>query len=705
VKRAICVLLAAGAAALAQAPAPARTKPAAPSPAPLPSYKELKYPALPPVKVPEPAEFTLSNGMRVFLLEDHELPLIRGLAMVRTGNLFDPPDQRGLSQVMAEVLRSGGTRTKTGDQLDEELENMAASVESGMDETSASVSFSGLQESAGAVLAIFKDVLTSPEFRQDKIDLSLTQLRGAIARRNDDADAIPGRELASILYGRDTPYGWQIEYQHLARIKRDDLTAFYRRYYFPANILLAVYGDFRTAEMRERLEKLFADWTPRQPAVPPFPQVAARTAPGVYLAEKPDVTQTFFSIGHLGGTFLDKDYAALQVAANILGQGFSSRLMSQIRTRLGYAYSIGASWSAAYDHPGTFTISGSTKSGSTVAALQAIGAELDKMRAAEVTRRELEEAQQAVLNSFVFFFDSPVKTLNRVVRYEYYGYPKDFLFQYQKAVAAVTRADVMRVARDRFRPENLAIVAVGNSKDFDQPLSTLGKVTVLDLTIPEPRQELAAADSASLARGAQLLERAQQAMGGAGPLAAIRDATQTLEMTMSAAAGGMKVKQVNRYLLGEHFRQEQEMPFGKLIAYTDGKTGWLSTPQGVMNMPAEVLRQAQGELFRRLPALVLASRNPALRVNAVGENAVEVSESSQSVRLELDSATGLPARLQYQEGGTQVVESYSDWRETGGVRMPFRIVLEQSGNRIAEASVTEYRFNSGVTADELGKKP
>ncbi len=121
--------------------------------------------------------------------------------------------------------------------------------------------------------------------------------------------------------------------------------------------------------------------------MPPFPPVTAKPAPGIYLAEKPDVTQTFFSIGELGGTLRDKDYPALQVAANILGQGFSSRLMSQIRTKLGYAYDISASWAANYDHPGTFRIDGSTKSATTTETIQAINVELDKMRTGEVTRR------------------------------------------------------------------------------------------------------------------------------------------------------------------------------------------------------------------------------------------------------------------------------------------------------------------------------
>ncbi len=352
------------------------------------NYKELKYPPLGQVKVPEPAEVTLSNGMRVFLLEDHELPVVKGSATVRTGNLFDPPGKIGVADATADVLRSGGTSAKSGDQLDVELENIAASVESSMGETSATVGFSALKETADTALGIFKDVLSEPGFRQDKIDLALTQMRGGIARRNDDAGNIPDRELARILYGRDTPYGWQVEYADLDHIQRADLLSFYRRYYFPKNIMLEVYGDFNTAEMKDKLEKLFGGWKAEQPAVPAFPPVTAKPAPGLYLAEKDDVTQTFFAMGELGGTLRDPDYAALEVAANILGEGFQSRLMTQIRTKLGYAYNIGAAWSATYDHPGTFRIVGSTKSMTTTETIEAIQVELRKIRDQPVTDTE-----------------------------------------------------------------------------------------------------------------------------------------------------------------------------------------------------------------------------------------------------------------------------------------------------------------------------
>jgi zinc protease len=683
----------------------------------VPSYKNLKYPPLPQVKIPEPAEFTLSNGMRVLMLEDHELPLIRGLALIHTGNLLDPSDKRGLSQVMADVLRSGGTKSKTGDQIDEELENIAGSVEAGMDETSASVSFSGLKETADQVLAVFKDVLTNPEFRQDKLDLTLTQYRSAIARRNDDAGDIPSRELTRILYGKDTPYGWQPEYADLARIHREDLMAFYQRYYFPKNIMLAVYGDFTAAEMHDKLEKLFADWKVEQPPAPPFPPFTAKPAPGIYFAPKEDVTQTFFSIGQLGGTLRDPDYPALEVAANILGEGFSSRLISRIRTQLGYAYSIGASWSANYNFPGTFRIGGSTKSMTTVETVQAIREEVDKLRTTEVTQKELDEAKEAVLNSFVFFFDSPSKTLNRVMRYEYFGYPKDFLFQYQKAIAAVTRADVLRVAKEHIHPEELAIVAVGNPKEFGKPLTTLGKVTELDLTIPEPKQELSKSDAGSLARGKQLLERAQQAMGGAEKLAAVKDATYTAELALEAAAGGIKIKQVNMYLAPGELRQEQELPFGKVIAYTDGKTGWLSTPQGEQPMPAEVLKQAQGEIFREPYAVMLSDRDASRVVNAIGENTVEISTATGglSVRVEFDPATGLPARETYTDIGSggapaETTDIFSDWREVAGnslpgLRLPFRAIQLENGMKMLEVTVSEYQINSGLATAELSKRP
>src|SRR5260370_2838165 len=149
-------------------------------------------------------------------------------------------------------------------------------------------------------------------------------MRRAISRRNDDANGVAEREFASIVYGRNTPYGWEIEYADVDKIQRQNMLDFYHRYYSPANLKLEIYGDFNTAEMKTKLEQILGAWKFTQPPVPPFPKVQAVPAPGVYVAAKTDVTQTFFNVAHLGGELHDKHYPALAVPAHILRARFST---------------------------------------------------------------------------------------------------------------------------------------------------------------------------------------------------------------------------------------------------------------------------------------------------------------------------------------------------------------------------------------------
>jgi len=677
----------------------------------LPSYKDLKYPPLPPLKVPDPTEMTLSNGMKVLLLEDHELPLISGAALIRTGNLFDPPSKKGLAGLTGEVLRSGGTKTRTGDQLDQELENVAASIESQIGETNGTLSFSCLKENTDQVLALFRDLLTSPEFRQDKVDLTKTQSRSEISRRNDDPDGIAQREFSDIVYGRNTPYGWSIEYSDIDNIQRQDLIDFYHRYYFPANITMEVIGDFSTAELKTKLEQVFGVWQTTQPAVPAFPKVENKPAPGVFLASKEDTTQTFFHVGELGGELRDKDYPALEVASEILGGGFSSRLFRSVRTKHGWAYNISASWAANYDHPGTFDISGSTQSAHTVDTLKAIEQELETIRTTEVADDELQTAKDTVLNGFVFNFDRPSKTINRLMIYQYYGYPKDFIFQYQKAIASVTKADILRVAQQYFQPKNLSYVAVGNPKDFGTPLASLGmKVQPIDLTIPEPKQQAAEADPASRAKGKALLGRVQQALGGADKLAGVKDLQFRADVEVFTPGASMKVKQTNSFIAPSTVRQDNELPFLKQSVYTDGTAGWLAGMQGVQTLTPPVLKQIQGEAFRQMVSLSLSDRDADRTVNQSADGVLEISsKDGESVRITVDEKTGFPAKLAYRqspaEGGAAVEEIFSDWRDVDGLHLPFQWSVMQGGKKFAGVTVRDYKINSGLTVATLGQKP
>ena len=695
----------------------AQTKPpSAAAAAAIPSYKDLKYPSLKPVKIPDVATFTMPNGMKLYLLENHELPLVRGTALVRTGNLFDPADKVGLATITGMVMRTGGTKDKTGDQLDAQLENIAASVEASIDESFGSVSFSCLKENSEEVLGAFHDVLTAPGFRQNKIDLAKTELRSGISRRNDDAHGIGEREFYSTVYGRNTPYGWQVEYATVDGITRDDITGFYQRYFFPENIMLAVMGDFSAADMKAKLEKLFGDWTLKQPAVPPFPSVKAKPERGIFLATKTDVEQTFFSLGHLGGELRDKDYPALQVMADILGGGFHSRLVQRVRTKLGYAYDVSAFWGANYDHPGIFLVSGSTKSASTVDTIKVIREEIEKIRTSEVTEEELKSAKDTVANSFVFSFDTPVKTLNRVLRYDYYGYPRDFIDRYQRAIQAVTRADVLRVARDHLKPDDFTDVLVGNPQQFGTPLATLGlPVASIDLTIPDPAgakaETSAKADTASLERGKKLLERVQQAIGGAEKLVGVRDTTEIIELSTTAMPSNLKIHQVNMWVAPDQFRQESQLPFGKVIVYSDGKSGWMSTPQGVRPLPEPQLKQVREELFRKYFLLLLSDRKSDRTVSSPAEGELEIGDrDGSSVKLSVDEKTGLPTKEVYRESGpmgppADMEEVFEEFMDAGGIKAPKRITVNRDGKKYAEISFTEYKVNSGIKPEDISKKP
>jgi zinc protease len=670
------------------------------------SYKDLKFPPLRDVKIPEITTFTLANGMKVYLLENRQLPLIDGGIRVRCGDLWDPAEKVGLADLTGRILRSGGIKDKTGDQIDEQLENLAASIESRSDDTSSQVSFSCLKENLDEVIGLFKEIVTGPEFRQDKIDLAKNLIRSSISRRNDSPESIREREFKALLYGKDTPYGWDIEYGTLERIQRDDLVAFYKRYYFPANTTLYMHGDFSASEMRKKIETLFSSWASTQPPVPAPPAVRMTPTPGVYLAVKKDVTQTNFAIGHLGGTLREADYPALEVMGDILGGGFTSRLFKRVRSDLGYAYNVNGGWQANYSFPGVFEISGGTKSESTVETLQAIREQIDKMRAAEVTDQELTTAKQSVLNAFVFNFEHPRSTLSRLLTYEYNGYPKDFLFQYQKAIAAVTKADILRVAKQYLRPDDLTYLVVGKPEEFGKPLSTLNlPVKEIDLNIPEPKQTKSAATPDSVAKGKKLLQLLQKNVGGADKLAAVKDYSHQAEVELQAGPAPLKVKQQSR-LLRPYFRQDQQLPFGKISVYFDGKAGWLGAPQGVQPLPPAVMKQAEGEMFRHFTSLWLSDLDPDRTVNLVSPGVIEVSDKQgNSTRMTIDDKTGLLVKQVYRQGPNEIEETYSNWKPVDGIQLPFETSIQQGGKKAGHLLISEIKLNSGLKAEELGQKP
>ena len=453
---------------------------------PAASYNDLQYPELHDVVVPDVQRVTLPNGMRLFVLEDHELPLINMSARIRVGSIYEPAGKVGLAEITGEVMRTGGTTTRTGDELDDLLEQIAASVETGITLNAGYASVSVLKDDVDTGLEILADVLMHPAFPQDKIELAKMQLRSSISRRNDDPGEMAAREFSKLIYGADSPYARQMEYATVDSVTRDDLAAFHRRYFGPNNMMLAVWGDFDSDDIIKEIEQAFSGWKQIDLDLPPTPEVDYAWRSSVNLVPQPDLDQSNIYVGHIGGLTSDPDYFALTVMNEILGGSFTGRLFKNVRSRLGLAYSVSGVYGTAFDHRSLFRMGCQTKSASTVQAIEAMIAQARRMTTEEVTDEELAIAKDAFLNSFVFNFDSTGEIVSRLMTYEYFGYPVDFLQKTRAGVEQVTKADVLRAAQTHLRPDQMQILVVGNPEDFDQLLSTLGPVQTIDITIPMP---------------------------------------------------------------------------------------------------------------------------------------------------------------------------------------------------------------------------
>ncbi len=452
------------------------------------SWEKVPIPPLRPFRPQEPRRIELPNGMVVFLQEDHELPLIDGTIRIRGGSREEPAEKVGLVAIYSDVWRTGGTTSKTGDELDDFLESHAARVEASDSADSTFLSWSSLKENFDQVFPVVLDVLEHPEFRQNKIDLARQQFASLISRRNDDMDEIASRESSKLAYGPANPYARTAEYSTIAAVTRQDLLDWHQRTIAPNNMILGIAGDFDSTAMEQRLRQAFGSM-PRGTQVSPPHITFSEPKPGIYFVEKNDVNQSDIQMVDLGIHRNNPDFYALEVMNQLFGGGFSSRLFADIRTKLGLAYSVGGGVGAAYDHPGISRVAMGTKSGSTAAGIEALRKEMNDLITGHVTKEEVKKAKDAILNSFIFEFDSKEKVLAERMRYEFYGYPADFLERFRAGIEKVTPADVDAVARKYVHPEKMAVLVVGNSKDFDRELATFGKVNTIDITIPEKKPE------------------------------------------------------------------------------------------------------------------------------------------------------------------------------------------------------------------------
>lgn len=484
----VVALLAPALLGLAAGRAAAQTIPAHPNDL---TYELLEF--TPPVSADH--RHALSNGVVVFVVEDHELPLVSLSVTVRTGSYLDPPDKIGLASLTGSQMRAGGTTTMSAAEFDEEAAFLAAQIGSSVGATSGGADLNCLTKDLDVCLDLFFDMLRNPGFDDDRLGLAKSQAIQRMESRNDATASIQGREFSRLMRGAAHFSTMPRTRASVEAISRDDLAAFHRRYYHPGNFLFAASGDIDTAALLAELERRLDGWVAGAEVVPPVPAPDFTPEPGLYLVDKPDVNQGRVAIGHLGTTRDDPDRYKLLVMNDILGGGgFSARLLTRIRSDEGLAYSVSSSFGVGTYYAGVFQAGLQSRSETVARASAIVLEEIDRIRSEPVEEDELRNSIAYFVETFSRSFSSAASTAGLFASDEYTGRDPAYLAAYRDNIASVTAEDVLDVAQRYLDPDALAILVVGDIEtimagDPERPeysLEELSPGAVVRIPLPDP---------------------------------------------------------------------------------------------------------------------------------------------------------------------------------------------------------------------------
>lgn len=673
-------------------------------------------------KPPVPEKRVLSNGMTLYLIEDHELPLFNVNGLLRTGDIYDPADKIGLASIFATVMRTGGTVSREPDALNEELESMAASVEVGMSREYGTVTLSTLAEDMETGLEIFADVLMNPAFREEKLTLRKQQAIEGIRRRNDNPIQLAWRNFSALLYGTDHPFGWYPEIAGIESITVDDLKAFHSKYYHPNNMMLAITGDFETETLITHLENVFEGWGSTEIAFPDVPTITPTPEPSVNYIFK-DLPQSVMLIGHFGikRTPDFPDFFALRVMNEILGEGgFTSRLMREVREKHGLAYMVGSLMQTSYyTNPGEWFAYSQTRTDKTAEAISLIIGVVQGLRDTPVPDAELQRTKDSLINSFVFGFESSAQIAFQQMMLAYRGYAPDFLETYTDNIAEVTAGDVQAVAQKYLHPDALTIVTVGNQANFDRPLAEFGTVNEIVLEQPAlpPAEPMPEASEGDTAKAKAIIAKSLEVYGGVEKLQAVKNIVIRGDVTANSPMGPMKLEMASYQVYPNSYRQEVKTPQGEIVVVYDGTAAFAVSPMGAQPLPPEMVASLEDELFREPTWLLprLLQEEHAIQYTGteevMGAPAAVVlvpQPSGELLKLFISEETHYIVKFAFREtdqGVTLNKERFlDDYRAVDGVKMPHRIIQNVEGERFTETRITSLTVNAALE-DSLFQEP
>lgn len=718
-------------------------------PRPLPA-REVRFP---PYEVR-----TLANGLQVVAVAHHEQPAITLRLLVRAGAAHDPDGKSGLAGLVANLLDQG-TLTRSAEQIADAIDAVGGVLGTASSADYTLVTAVVMKDSFDFGMDLVSDLVRNPSFAPEEIERQKERVVSSLQVNQTDPDYTASVLIDRLVYGFH-PYGFPGSGtpESLDGITRADLQAFHRRHFAPNNAILGIVGDVTTGEAFAVAEKVFGPW-PRA-EVPPFaPTDPPPSTRRVVVVDMPGAVQTEIRIGQIAIPRKHPDYVAFDLAAKILGGEGANRLHRVLRSERGLTYGASAE-TQAMKHAGSLVAETDTRTETTGEVLRLAVDEFARLQRQRVSERELADAQAYLAGSFPLTIETPNQIATQVLNAVFYELPLEEIATYRERVLAVTPDDVLRVAQRYIRPDRLSIVLVGNAGAFAPQLQGVGfgdfdliPASQLDLTSatlrrrPErvagapvrgaagsagagpassrpparpgvraaylaPRAESgrAAADAGAMAA----LTRAVDALGGAGALRAVRTLVAEAETIMHLPLPQPPVSSRTKTYIAypDRFRVEGVLEGGETIQVYAAGHAWVRSPAGVQVVSGPMLDDVVASVRRDLIPLLLGAvdgRMAARLLPAAQEaggadgTVLELSGPGlRSVRLSLD-AEGKVVRLSYVVEGPRGVllraeESFSDYRDVDGVRLPFAGQVLHNGRLVLERRLTAVTLNPPLDA-------
>jgi len=448
---------------------------------PVPAYVPPAVPSLAPVKLPPIQEKILKNGLKIIVVEFHEVPVVALRLQCKAGSFYDPPGKAGLTQFMTGLLTQG-TESLSATQIAEKIDFVGGSLGASSGWDASNVESSVLQKHLNLAVDLMRDVALHPAFAEDEIERLRQQTLSSIKNAKDQPENLADEEFDKWLFG-DFPYAQPIggTEASVSSFTRDDIRAQYGRIFIPNQSIMAVIGDITAKDGFRLAEKMFGDWKagslPTASAAPPPPPQGYR----IHIVDKADATQAQIRLGHLGVARNTEDFFPLVVMNYILGGGgFSSRMMKTIRAEMGLTYGISSSF-AMRKEAGPYVIETFTKNESTLLAIQETIKLVKQYQEEGPTEKELADAKSYLEGSYPLNFETPGQIAGQLLNIDLYNLGADYIEKYRSRVAAVTAEDVKRVAGRYLHPDNLNVVVVSKVDEVKSSLSEFGPVEVIEI--------------------------------------------------------------------------------------------------------------------------------------------------------------------------------------------------------------------------------